>query len=250
MSPKELLLAFATGILPVAAALPSAADAQTAAAAPIEDVRPLGPVDCNPVMFRILPGAFNFCVALKQWNRGDHEDAVEFMELAAAWGNKSAQMALGVAYYNGDGAPRDRALGLAWLALAAERKEPKAAGLYLSALSRASASERQRADRLYRQMRVKYADNVAAARADRRYRRELRALRANPAYGIGTCIAGLNARVFSNPDVNVDMSQACSMASEDAVVKQLERRYEAYFRGWRGRATVGPLEPLEPPGGR
>lgn len=246
MGRREFLPAIATGILLVAAALPGSADVRDKAAISPEDQRQ-EPVDCNPALYRIMPGAFNFCVALKHWNRGNHEEAIELMELAAAWGNKSAQMTLGVAYFNGDGAPRDRALGLAWLALAAEREEPKAGGLFLSALSLVTASERLRADTFYREMRTRYADDVAAVRADSRYRRELRALRANPAYGVGTCIAGLNARIFSSPTVNADMSQACSMASEGAVVEQLERRYEMYFRGWRGRATVGPPEQVEQP---
>lgn len=247
MGRKEILPVIAVGVLLLAAVGPASAESQGGEQISLKDAQPK-PIDCIPALYPLLPGAFNYCVAMKQWHRGHIETAIELMELAAGWGNKTAQMTLGIAYFNADGVQRDRARGLAWLALAAEREDATKVSLYRAALSQASRPERLRADRLYQSMRARYADNVAAARADRRFRRELRALRANPVYGSGTCIAGLNAPSsgIATAYLSDQMAgQSCSLASEEAVVVRLEQRYEVYFGGWEGRATVGPLQQMK-----
>lgn len=205
---------------------------------------------CDPVLAKALPGDFDFCLASRHWSAGRHEQAVEFLQLAASWGDKAAQMALGVAYFNGDGIPRDRALGLAWLGLAAERQGAKASGLFASARSKVDDAEFERADALYRQMRAKYADEVAAVRADDRYRRAVHALKGDPAYGMGRCVAGFGYVGFSNPrDLaqasGADKYQPCSMASERTMLAAIEQHYEVYTEGWNGRVTVGPAEPVK-----
>jgi TPR repeat protein len=218
-------------------------DAETAPPAPR--------AKCDPVLAAALPGDFDFCLAAQHWNAGRHDKAAEFLQLAASWGDKAAQTALGVAYFNGDGVPQDRALGLAWLGLAAERQGATASGLFASARSKVDAAEFERADALYRQMRAKYADEVAAVRADKRYRRAVRALRGDPAYGMGRCIAGYGYVAFSNPE---DLAQAsgadktlpCSMASEHTMLAAIEQHYEVVTEGWQGRVTVGPVQPEKP----
>lgn len=206
---------------------------------------------CDPVLAKALPGDFNFCLAAKDWQAGHHEQAAEFLKLAAGWGDKAAQMALGVAYFNGDGVPRDRALGLAWLALAAERHGAKASGLFVSARSKVDDAEFARADTLYRQMRAKYGDEVAAVRADNRYRRAVHALKGDPAYGMGRCVAGYGYVAFSDPgnreqNTGADKYLPCSMASEHTMLTAIEQHYEVYTEGWNGRVTVGPVEPEKP----
>ncbi len=198
-------------------------------------------------MYRVLPGEFNLCVARKLWDKGDRKQAIELLELASGWGNKSAQFALGVAYFNGDGVAQDRARGLAWLALAAERQTSTARGFYLSALARANAADRARAEELHRQMRAKYADEGAAVRADRHFRRAMRRLASNPVYGGGTCVDGVNANQFARPADKGAMVRAWSRASEQTMREDLQRRYDHYFTGWKGRVTVGPIEPLNVP---
>lgn len=203
---------------------------------------------CDPVLAKALPGDFNFCLASKQWRMGSRDKAVELLQLAAGWGDKAAQTALGVAYFNGDGIPQDRALGLAWLGLAAERHGATASGLFASARSKVDAAEFARADALYAKLREKYSDDVAAVRADKRYRRAMQALKGDPAYGMGRCVAGYGYVAFSDPG---DLAQAsgadkylpCSMASERTMLGAIEQHYEVYSEGWNGRVTVGPVEP-------
>lgn len=213
---------------------------------------PADPVThCSEFMYRILPGDFNFCVARKLWMKGRTAQAEEYLKLAAGWGSKAAQQALGVAYFNGDGLRKDRALGLAWLELSAERVDPTARALYESALRSASGSERAQARDEYLSLRSVYADDVAAQRADMRYRRELYAMEHEMAggsvYGRGACIEGMaqlaNMRTgMMGFEDNMNPTSTCTMSSERHMLSVLEARYQVYFSGWKGTVTTGQAE--------
>lgn len=208
-------------------------------------------VHCSEFMYRILPGDFNFCVARKFWMKGKTEQAEEYLKLAAGWGSKAAQQALGVAYFNGDGLSKNRALGLAWLELSAERADPKARMLYESALHSATQGEQAQARGEFLSLRSVYADDVAAQRADVRYRRELYAMEHEMAggsvYGRGACIEGMaqlaNMRTsMMGFDDNMNPTNTCTMSSERHMLSVLEARYQVYFSGWKGTVTTGQAE--------
>jgi hypothetical protein len=139
-------------------------------------------------------------------------------------------------------------LGLAWLYLGAQQDSSYGRMLFESALRTASEAEKkQMLDELSR-LKPEYSDEVAVPRAARRFKRELSKLRSNPAYGSGTCIAGLNASAsdFANPRTDIaEPVSACSMASEQAVVDAAMIRYEQYFHGLRdAEVFVRPLEKI------
>ncbi|MFT4256119.1 MAG: hypothetical protein QM599_04060 [Pseudoxanthomonas sp.] len=218
-----------------------------------------GRLRASPAMYSLFPGEFDFCLAKEHLENGRPEQARKLFQLAAGWGDKSAQTALGVAYFNGDGVPQDQALGLAWLQLAKERGSPLIEGLYRSALSYASDAEKARAQALFQQMRSTYADNVAAARAERHFQRQLRRMTSNnPVYGVGACIDGMNARGFAVPGPrgtyngsvnameNLESVKTCSLASQDRIVNTLTEHFEIYFDGWKGHVTTGPVEMVKP----
>ena len=237
-------------VMVLAMAPPGAARAQDATSAVEPPAETAPHAKCDYLLSKFLPGDFDFCLAAQYWRDGKREKAAEMLQLAAGWGNKGAQTALGVAYFNGDGIARDRALGLAWLALAAERQAPTASGLYVSARGKVDADEYERAIALYQQMRTVYADDVAAVRADNRYRREVRAIESNPAYGSGKCIAGFNDSIFADPNspeqaLGVERTYGCSLAAERRVLTELEQRYTVYSAGWNGRVSVGSVEPVK-----
>lgn len=221
-----------------------------------EEVGADQPLYCSAYMYRILPGDFNFCVARKLWFKGKTDQSIEYLELASGWGSKAAQQALGVAYFNGDRISKDRALGLAWLKLSAERGDATANALYASASNSASNEEREVAFRYFDDLRGRYSDEIAARRADQRYRRELYALEHEMAggsvYGRGACIEGmaqlanLRASLMGFEDV-VNPTNTCTMASEQHMLAELERRYEVYFSGWKGTVTTGDAESARVP---
>ena len=57
----------------------------------------------------------------KYYEAGHYEHARECFELAARYADKPSQAMLGEMHWQGEGGPRDRALGYAWMDLAAER---------------------------------------------------------------------------------------------------------------------------------
>lgn len=207
---------------------------------PAIDVSP-----CSPLLEQILPGDYNFCRGAVAMRKGDQAEVVSRMRAAAAWGDKSAQKVLGLVYFNGEGVTQNRPLGLAWLALSTERKEPENLGLFNSAYAKATPEQKTQANVLYRQMLPKYADDVAAVRADKLFRRKMRELASNPVYGSGKCIRGVNSWGFANPK-DPQSIQACSLISEQRVLNGLQARYDVYFEDWSGRVKTGDVEDVSP----
>lgn len=218
---------------------------------------PLVEQECAYATYLYLPGQFNFCVARNRLIEGRYEQGVEMLELASSWASKPAQQLLGVMYFNGDAVPRDRALGLAWLQLAAERGDAYSLGLLQSAMNVSTAAERTGALAHLARMQPRYADSVAAVRADNRYRRFMRHARAHPGFGGGKCIFGLNTRVGAGAVLNPSARQearltsgdekrapprGCTMAMEEAAIATMETGYRTYFRNWKGKVVVHPLQ--------
>jgi hypothetical protein len=203
------------------------------------------PVGCEPLTYKLLPGEFNYCLGRRHWENGHFQQAVELLELAASWGSKPAQRLLGVAYFKGEGVAKDRVLGLAWLSLAAERKDRFSLQLYEAAMRTASDVEQRQLQARLAILKPRYADDVTIPRAARRFKRALAQLRSNLAYGAGTCVAGLNASAgdFGNPSADIAQKPTgCSMASEQAIVDAVMVRFEQYFHGLeQGKVIVGPL---------
>ncbi|HEY0231212.1 MAG TPA: sel1 repeat family protein [Dokdonella sp.] len=115
------------------------------------------------------PGETFFYRAASAVSKQDYAFALDMYRVSASWAFKPAQYNLGVMYFNGEGVPVDRARGLAWLALAAERGD----GDYIAARDRAyaelSADEFARANALWRELKDTYADPVALKRAANRW---------------------------------------------------------------------------------
>ncbi|MEO6965802.1 MAG: hypothetical protein ABI076_07885, partial [Acidobacteriaceae bacterium] len=103
--------------------------------------------------------------------KGAYRRGLELLELSAGWGNKQAQYTLGMIYFNGDQVAQDRARGIAWLMLANERHNDSQTDLVIrSAIQLATPEQIKTAQRLFQDMRKKYGDSVAGARAWRRVR--------------------------------------------------------------------------------
>src|SRR4051812_44385584 len=116
-------------VLTITAALALAAGAIQAADRPAplpnqEDVVARSLAPCPGGLERFLPGDYYFCPAARNYGRGHPGLARESLKSAARWASKPAQYALGIMYFNGARADLNRPLGLAWLAIAAERHDP------------------------------------------------------------------------------------------------------------------------------
>jgi hypothetical protein len=197
---------------------------------------PPGPAlePCSQTLYQFLPGDVNYCLARQRWFEGRYEEAEEMLALSASWGSKPAQYALGVAYFNGDKLARNRPVGLAWLALAAERRQSTYLGTFRWAYENSSPAERDAAQVEFAELRLRYRDDIAAVRADRRFRRALATLKGNEAYNRNVCIRGLNADATQTSNVT-----DISCPTTTWAVRKLEKRADAYFSEWKGRVEVG-----------
>jgi hypothetical protein len=127
---------------------------------------------CPTALEQILPGDYYACAAHAAYGRENYHKMVELLEESAYWANKDAQYVLGLTYFNGDDTPdvpQNRPLGLAWLALAAERKNKQYVLTYSEASARATPAELREAQVLLGKMKLKYGDSVAATRAIKRF---------------------------------------------------------------------------------
>lgn len=182
-------------------------------------------LQCPDGIETFLPGRYYACVARADSGRGRYMAMLQMLEESASWANKDSQYVLGLTYFNGDvpGIPQNRPLGLAWLALAAERKTPQYALTYAAARARATPDEIQDASGLWQRMRMKYGDSVAAPRAVRRFNHAIAPLDDAVIYGGSIWIHGLTpyyTSVFS-------------------VANMLHNEASADFDDWRGEVTVG-----------
>lgn len=189
---------------------------------------------CARGIERFLPGSYYYCVGRRELAKGNSAASANALEQAARWASKQAQFLLGVGYYKGDFVPLDRARGLAWLTLAAERGDVVYRAVLSSAWEQAHPEERLQAEHLLLVMKSTYGDEVAARRAERRYQRERDALTRGEVYGAMVCIEGLN--------VDHMASGGCQAAQPVwLVARKVDSHAAELFQGWAGRVTVGDL---------
>jgi len=192
---------------------------------------------CPTVVERFLPGPYYRCEAARHFWLGDQGLTIERLQDAAAWGDKQAQFSLGVMYFNGDQAPKDRPRGIAWLALASERHNPRIEPVFVSAYRQATADERAQANTIWLGLKPTYADAATAHRAQLRYARGTADIRDAADRGGSVYLAGLtygHQGPGSNP-------------SAFSVLNQLDRQAEVQFDDLHEHVEVGNpvLVPLD-----
>lgn len=216
----------------VAQSASAASDA--AAGAPAAGMASAQRVYCMPGWERFLPGDYYACRARYHLQRKHPSQAVEMLKEAAYWANKDAQHALGLIYLDGDiaGIPVNRPLGIAWLALAAERKNADYVHDYTIAVLRSSPGDLSNASQSYMTLKRVYGDHVAGQRATRRFVREIKPLDDTAAMGGNfSYVSGLTPF----PQSAFTLSQ------------KIHKQAEKDFEGLQGTVTVGVLERVQAP---
>jgi hypothetical protein len=220
------------------ACMPSMAWSASAEKAPAADDPATAPAQeriyCMSGWERFLPGEYYACRARYHLQRQHPHQAVNMLKEAAYWANKDAQHALGLAYVNGDipGIAADRPLGIAWLALAAERKNSEYVHDYTMAVLGSSRGDVSEASKIYLKLRETYGDSVAGDRATRRFVREVEPLDRSAATGGNMVyIYGLTP-----------LPQGAFSLS-----RKIHKEAERFFDGLQGTVSVGVLERVQAP---
>lgn len=183
---------------------------------------------CPEGLESLLPGDYYSCRALYHLQREHYSSAVESLREAAHWANKNAQYMLGLMYFQGDTGDiaMNRPLGLAWLALAAERRDPTMSEDYAKAKARSTPAELRQASALYAKMKLEYGDKIAGTRAMRRYNHNIQPLDEAAQNGGEAFINGYTPLPQSAPNL----------------VNTLRKQAEKDFEGLQGTVTVGAVE--------
>jgi len=200
---------------------------------------------CATGLERLLPGEYYFCAAIRDFGKGHNNLAAERLRDAAFWASKPAQYVLGLMYYNGDEGRANRPLGVAWLAIAAERHDPKYEAAFARAYLESTPDERAQANVYWRDLRGKFADATAGRRAHRRYLSEIRMIEAASFFGGSVFIAGLTPPSGDVPGQFGDGSEASRAGgvSGFSVMRVIKKDADEYFRGLNGTVTVGEVQP-------
>ncbi|PZT21371.1 hypothetical protein A7X88_17810 [Stenotrophomonas maltophilia] len=109
-------------------------------------------------------------LGMRARERGRHEEARNDFRNAARYGDKLSQAALADMLWNGQGGPVDRALGYAWMDLAAERGTEWLVVQRERFWEALSADERERAVREGRALYAEFGDPAATPRLERELR--------------------------------------------------------------------------------
>jgi len=110
-------------------------------------------------------------VGLKALKDGFPEHARQSFLRAARYADKASQAALAEMYFTGNGIPQDRALGYAWMDLAAERAYPLFLAHRERYWSQLTDAERERAIEVGQAVYADYEDAIAKPRLERQLRR-------------------------------------------------------------------------------
>lgn len=181
---------------------------------------------------RFLPGLYYFHAGCAEFQRGgptDTANALALWKIAAYWASKTAQYDLGIAYFKGQGVAADRPLGIAWLALAAERHDSQFEDSLAAAWDQSSVDERDRANALWRDMRWTYSDKIARVRAQRRFDAEKRNI--------------TGSHVGSLGPVTIDDRTGNGPVDGATYIAEMDRKAKVNF-GKLGTVKIGPLVPV------
>ena len=208
------------------------------------------------------PGVKFFTLGVQAFRKGDFRHAIDMYKVAASWAYKPAEYNLGVMYFKGQEVPVDRARGMAWMVLAAERGDPayvKARDLMVTVLSK---PEFARTDELWGELQQTYGDKVALRRAKAQWawvKTHQTGTRVGGATGelaVGVLDnghtpkpVGMDGRSSSVATNGFSMMQGGSVDGAVAYrqFQQSDNPYDPVFlKNRTGKVEVEPLTPLKP----
>lgn len=204
------------------------------------------------------PDVFYRSLAIRAYRDGDKKAALPLLLKAARYADKPSQAMLAAMYWNGDGVPQDRALGYAWMDLAADRGYVDLLASREAFWQQLNAQEREQAVANGQRIYAEYGDKPGLQRLNAVLQRER-----NNATGShtgfvgdlgvlmrdGSTGPGLTPRLDNGPLVlggtavrGIDYYTPAlwSIAS----YTQLKDAQWMLSAGEKGKVTIGPLQSL------
>ena len=189
-----------------------------------------GIIGLNEEEARFLPGLYFFHKGCDYFRRGETDSAIQSWKVAAGWAVKDAQYDLGIAYFRGRDVAVDRARGIAWLALAAERKDEEFMTSLAAAWDDATPEEQSQANVIWRELSKTYADEFALVRAQNRYDQELNHI--------------TGSRVGTPGHVSIWTRSTGNLDGTEFKARLQERADRNFGTLPKGTVDIEPLEPI------
>ena len=197
------------------------------------------------------PGIYYFYRGVEAVDRKQFAFARDMYEASASWGYKPAQYNLAIMYAKGEGVAIDKPRAMAWAALAAERGDKDYVEAREVIYATLTKDEFAQANVIWRDLKPTYADEHALRRAKARWAEVKAAMTGSP-----TGFPG-NLRVGGHDHMGTEFSGAngfiLNAGSIDGAVayRQFRESKDPYDPRFvpdvKGTATVGPIEPVDPP---
>ena len=211
------------------------------------------------------PGEYYFLEAARAFHKKEYVFAIQMYEVAASWAFKPAEYNLGVMYARGQGVPIDLPRAMAWMALAAERNEQHYVDAREAVYAAMTKEQFEQANAIWRELKKTYGDEVALRRAKARWAEVRSHVTGSRVGSVGTLTVGMPEPNGGDPSnqknqkagANVHTTAATSAeitggqgVDGSIAYRQLrasDNPYDPKFTpSALGKATVGPLEPVEP----
>jgi len=209
------------------------------------------------------PGEYYFQLGVNAFYKKDYAHAVTMYKVAASWAYKPAEFNLGLMYFKGEGVPQDRALGAAWMVLAAERPGSKYAHTRDVMITALNETEFAHTTALWNDLKPTYGDEVALHRAKTRWAQVKSSMTGSRVgdgavyltVGAGNGVQGPPVQQPIQPDAQKS-SVAVSgwglfhgQTTDGSIAYQQfhtsDNPYDPRFlKDWTGTASVGPLTPV------
>jgi hypothetical protein len=141
--------------------LPALAQVQTSVAAPQgAHAAPMSTVHSTSGR----PDQYYELLGKRQYFAGKYAQAMESFKTAALYADKVSQISVGLMYLHGQGVKADPATAYAWLAVAAERNDPRYVATRDQVWAQLDAQQRESAKRLADRLSREYGDVSAEPR--------------------------------------------------------------------------------------
>ena len=161
-----------------------------------------------------------------------YQSALEMFQLSGYWADKVSQYNTGIMYFNGIGIAIDKARGVAWLRIAAQRHDDLAEQALKAATAELSAEELGNAGRLEQELDAKYGDKVSLPRALKRFRQD-RVETTGSHLGFVS-----KAKVTTAGDTGAMGEDASTFFAD------VDKKHDEFISNFTGHVTVGSVRSL------
>lgn len=209
-------------------------------------------------------GETYFLQGAHAFQKKDYAFAIQMYQVSASWAFKPAEYNLGVIYARGQGVDVDLPRAMAWMALAAERNEQHYVEAREAIYAEMTKEQFEQANVIWRELKKTYGDEVALRRARARWAEVKASMTGSRVGSVGNLTVGLPQANGGDPsnqknqkggaNVHTFASTAAQITGGEGIDGSVAYRqllesgnpYDPKFdRGSIGKATVGPLKPVD-----